>query len=129
MNDYFGRAEALAAIAEHELAIAKQIEDKFKARQAAAKAWLAVCEAFRGLLFAKGIPAHDFPRNERGRVFMHTAVGNKKLRQLYNQTKAVFHQDAYYDEIIDYQELEEAREAMREYLAETRLLAQRSDPL
>jgi hypothetical protein len=124
MNNYFGKAQALASIAETELNKAEAADDKIQARQAAGKAWLAVGEAFRGLLLARGIDPGDMPRSERGRVFMHTKYGSRKLRQLYHTTKAVFHQDAYYEEIIDYVELQEAREAMRHYIAEAQALAQ-----
>lgn len=124
-NSYFGRAQALASIAERELALARQTGDHFKARQAAGKAWLAVGEALRGLLSAKGIAPEEFPRSERGRVFMQGKYGSKKLRQLYSLVKAVFHQDVYYEEIIEFQELDEAREAMRDYIQEARILAER----
>ncbi|MBV6494115.1 MAG: hypothetical protein LDLANPLL_02141 [Turneriella sp.] len=123
-NPYSGKASALAAIAENELDKAAQSGDKVQARQAAAKAWFAVGEAFRGLLSARGIAAEEFPRSERGRVFMHTAHGSRKLRQLYHLTKGVFHQDAYYEEVIDFTQLEEARQAMRDYLNEARELAE-----
>lgn len=124
-NNYFGRAQALASIAEEELALARRTGDNFKVRQAAGKAWLAVGEALRGLLAAKGLAPEEFPRSERGRVFMQGKYGNKKLRQLYSVVKAVFHQDVYYEEIIEFQELDEAREAMRDYITEARWLAQK----
>ncbi len=122
-NDYFGKAQALASIAERELACAQKADDKIKARQAAGKGWLAVGEAFRGLLVAKGVLAHEFPRSERGRVFMHSKHGSKQLAKLYAITKSIFHQDAYYEEIIDFKQLSTAREAMRDYIKEARALA------
>lgn len=122
-NDYFGKAQALASIAERELAVAQKADDKIKARQAAGKGWLAVGEAFRGLLHAKGVAADGFPRSERGRVFFHSKHGSKQLAKLYAITKSIFHQDAYYEEIIDYAQLNTAREAMRDYLTEAQALA------
>lgn len=123
-NDYFGKAQALASIAERELRNAEALDDKIKARQAAGKGWLAVGEAFRGLLHTRGVGAEEFPRSERGRVFLHSKHGSKQLAKLYAITKSIFHQDAYYEEIIDYAQLNTAREAMRDYIKEARELAE-----
>jgi len=122
-GSYFGKAQALASIADTELGIATRLDDKIKARQAAGKGWLAVGEAFRGLLAAKGIARNDFPRSERGRVFFHSKYGNRNLKDLYTIAKGILHQDAYYEEIIDYDNLNRASEAVRDYSKEARSLA------
>lgn len=122
-NSYFGKAQLLASIAESELSLAQKLDDKIKARQAAGKGWLAIGEAFRGLLAAKGVGANELPRSERGRVFMHSKYGSQQLARLYAITKSIFHQDAYYEEIVDDEQLSTAREAMRDYIKEARALA------
>lgn len=43
-NDYFGKAQALASVAESELELARAVDDNIKARQAAGKGWLAMRE-------------------------------------------------------------------------------------
>jgi hypothetical protein len=75
--------------------------------------------------FGRGVAPGEFPRSERGRVFMHSKFGSRRLTELYAITKSIFHQDAYYEEVIDFKELGYAREAMRNYLDEARSLTER----
>jgi len=64
----------------------------------------------------------EFPRTERGRLFMLSKFASRRIRSLYHIIKNTCHQDAYYEGIIIYSQLWEAMEALSDFIKDAQAL-------
>lgn len=116
MNNYFTQAQKLYALSKKELHSAKYSNDSELARDGAGKAWIAATDALRGFLLSQGLSGKKLPKSERQRHDLLAQYGNEKMRLLYGAIRSEFHENAYYEGMINYMLLFEALNHVKKFI-------------
>lgn len=116
MNSYLTQAQELLLLSKKELDKAKQMNDDNLARDASGKAWIATTDALRGFLLSQGLKQKELPKGERQRQNMLMQYGNERMRLLYSAIRSEFHENAYYEGLINYSFLFEALRHVKKFV-------------
>lgn len=76
-----------------------------KAIDAASKAYLALIKASESLFLKEGIKEEELPKTYRGQRYLMNKFGRREQIEDFYLLREIFHIDAYYDGIIDFEEL------------------------
>ena len=115
-NTYLTQAQELFLLSKKELNNAKQINSDALARDASGKAWIATTDALRGFLLSQGLKQKELPKNERQRHDMLAQYCNEQMRLLYRSIRSEFHEDAYYEGMINYMSLFESLNHVKKFI-------------
>jgi len=116
MNKYLQEAKRFYEEALREFARVKEGKNEVKARDACAKVWLAVMKATEALFVNEGVEESQLPKSYRGVRYFLYKCGDKDLRRLFHTARDVFHIDGYYEGIINFDEMPEYLDEVKEYM-------------
>ena len=115
-NTYLTQAQKLYALSKKELNGAKQLNSDELARDASGKAWIATTDALRGFLLSHGLKQKELPKGERQRQNMLAQYCNERMRLLYYSIRSQFHENAYYEGLINYMLLFESLNHVKKFI-------------
>jgi len=116
MNTYLTQAQELFLLSKKELNNAKALNSDAIARDASGKAWIATTDALRGFLVSNGLKEKQLPKSERQRHDLMAQYCDEKMFSLYYFIRSEFHENAYYEGMINYKLLFEAMNKVKTFI-------------
>ena len=112
-NGYIKEAKRFFELARKEIEESKKNGNQSLAVDGCAKAWLAVDLTTKGLFKKYN---EKIPQNYRGKLYFLKKYGTREMRKTFRSLRDIFHIDGYYEQIIDYDNIEEAFEDLEDYI-------------
>lgn len=122
---YIEEGERLYEEAIKEFQRAKEGNNEVWARDACAKAWLAVIKASEALFVKKGVKEEELPKGYRGQKYFLRRHGDRELRRNFDSMRNFFHVEGYYEGTIDFEEVPEYLDDVKGYIERIKDLSEK----
>lgn len=116
MKKLIKEAENIFEESKRELAESIEKNDEIKGRDACSKAWLATIVATKAFFIKKGVKRKNLPKTYRGIRYFLGRFADMEFRKDFDSLRSRLHIDAYYDGLIDFEELPLYFEIVNDYL-------------
>jgi len=125
MDSRIEAARSLLEAAQEEYQRARQepmVKGIITFKNACGKAWLAVLEATSAFFLKQGVREEELPQNDRGRSYFVRRYMDRDLMGVYVSLRETFHIEGYYGGLLDFEDMPEYFEELREFIETIRAL-------
>ena len=119
IEDYIKNARDLLDAAQAEYERAQQERGGaavIALRNSCGKGWLAALEAAYAFFLKQGVVEEDLPDTDRGRRYFAGRYMDREMRKAFDSMRTTFHIDGYYEGILEFEDMPEYFDELKEFI-------------